>query len=224
MKAKLGLMAIAAGVVISSFLSACGGAEPAVAPPSNPMPSGQVVATVGMGATLASPPAEAAELFSDRSVDLIVEGRVSRIEYRYVDDAVGSTGLTIAVDRARGDAPTELTSWELGGLIPVSELPEVQRAKMFGEREVADDALIDFAPAFGAKHAKVGERVVLFLQRVDTGPTAGDYNALSDTMGRFVLNADGVYERAGTAIDGSEAREALNPVALEAALTSKPTG
>lgn len=219
MKAKRVARAIAAGVVISSSLSACGGTEPVVAPQPTSRPSERVVATVGMGASLAAPPDGAAELLSDGTVDLMVEGRVSRIEYRYVDDAVASTGLTISVDRARGHSPSELTSWELGGLIPVGELPEFQRDKMFRGRDVGDDALVDFAPAFGAEHAEVGDQVVLFLKRVATGPTAGDYTPLSDAMGRFVRNQDGVYERAGTATDGSDTREVLDPVLLEAALT-----
>lgn len=205
--------------MLASLVTACGEAELATAPLPTTAPSPRVVATVGVNATLPAPPSKAAELFSDRSVDAIVQGRVSAIEYRYADGAVAFTGVTISVERSNRAVPPEITSWELGGLIPVHELAESQRARMFGGKQVPDSALVDFAPGFGAKRAKVGDTVVLFLDRVTAGPTVGDYNALGDTLGRFVLGESGVYERAGTATDGSEARETLNREALNFALT-----
>lgn len=175
-----------------------------------------IVATVGGNAgLLKNPITDVKALFTDRSVDLIVKGTVTDIEYRYADGAVALTGLTVAVENARGDSTSEITTWESGGLIPVSDIPDQKREKMLEGKDVSADSVIDFRPSGGAERAKVGDRVVLFLRAIKVGPTAGDYYTIGDTLGRFALNGSGDYVRAG-AVDGnaSETRPALDKATL----------
>ena len=175
-----------------------------------------VVATVRADNSYAHVFPEVAKLLSSPVVGAVVEGKITDIQYKFVDQLVPETVMTLQVEQARGDVPKTVQAYEFGGLIPVSAHSAGDRAR-FGA-DVPADGLVDYAPVGGAKPPVLGQQVVLaLLPYSGGGPVPGAFSVLDDAFGRFVRTDDGDYERAGTepGYDRVLTQTALNAVFLK---------
>lgn len=201
---------LAGCVLLLATLAGCGGTEarqPGSAASVNTATSasgGTVVATVSSHGSSEHAPRPAAEVFAnDPFVSVVARGKITKIEYRYFDEAVAMTAMTVTIDASNGEpvGPT-ITAWETGGLIPVTDLSKVDQARMFGDKAVPAGAVVDFRPSYNGERAEVGDQVVLILRKVDGGPTLGGYNLVNGTLGRFTENTNRDYVRAGLITEG----------------------
>lgn len=215
MNSFLNLRAVAIGgsaLTVALALGGCGGTENVAggaSPQTKTAPSNEtgtsaakrtVVKSVSSDPIVRHLVLKTADLFASPALDLVVEGTVTAIDYRYVDGLYASTKMTVAVARQRGGVAKEVVVWEAGGYVPVSDFSASDRAKMLSsEKELSGDEVVDYKPYGDATHPEVGDSVLLFLwENPNRGEMEGTYYELGDSFGRFARDTNGDYVRAAS--------------------------
>jgi hypothetical protein len=153
--------------------------------------AGTVVGTVSHDPSLKDPYAQVGELLQAPSVDAVITGTVTAVEYRDID-SIAYTALTVKVDKVlSGEVADTITVWETGGYVSASVV-DAQNADKFPDIDLPDRAVSDYVDFqfMGADHPTPGDRLLLPLLAAPgfSGADGLAYFPVGDVTGRFTIN------------------------------------
>jgi hypothetical protein len=174
-------------------LAQAANASAAATPSTNPGAPGPVIGRATTSATLKANYRRINDLFTAPEVDATVIGVITDVQYRTVE-GMAKTLLTVSVKRSRPkNLPATIEVWEDGGYVRASDLAK-QDADKFPQAEAGtEDGWVEFVFE-GAEHPKVGQAVLLFLNKNPNPGYESSYQEVGSVFGRFVQQ-DGVYTR-----------------------------
>lgn len=155
---------------------------------------GRVIATFNTEASLKEFYPDITDMLNSKRLVAVVTGTVIGTSYTY-KEYVARTKLKVNVTKTIwGDAPKTIAVWEDGGYVP-AKLVEQEIKEKYPELQgsATDSDVVDMTFE-GARHAKVGDEVLLFLTKNPNANATGSYFTVSSVYG-VLLKAGSNYER-----------------------------
>lgn len=138
------------------------------------------------------------EFNKDPEIDAIIKGRVTRVDYSYLDGIARSILTVNVLQSFKGNVPKTIKAYEDGGYVRLKDVMERFKDKNFETTytpEQIENGIVDFKFE-NAPHAKPGQQVMLYLWRNKPPLPTDTFMIESSVYGRFTLNKNnGNYER-----------------------------
>lgn len=157
-----------------------------------------IVFTVNSNASLKHMFKTIDELKNSNSVDTIVKGEISSIEYVYLDHVAYSI-LTIDVIKSyKGNPAKTIKVYEDGGYVKLKDMlddlkPHIEDNSLTAEQ--IENGVVD-SKFLNAPHSMLGQQVIVFLTRNNEPIRPDSYRITSSVYGKFTLDkTDGQYKR-----------------------------